>query len=93
LEFLGELDLDSAETTRIFPGSETIHGQIDRQVDLSNIPGRKNDNRIVTSIGFRYAPILSQNVQLQILGNLIVPLQDGGFRSDVCPTIGLSLSF
>jgi len=93
LEFLGEFDLDSAETIAILPGTETIHGRTENIVDLSNIPERKNDHRMDTSIGFRYAPILNQNVQVQLLANLIVPLQDGGLRSGVVPTFGFSLSF
>ena len=93
LEFLGEFDLDSAETIEIFPGTETIHGRIENIVDLSNIPERRNDHRMDTSIGFRYAPVLKQSVQIQILANLIVPLQDGGLRSGVAPTFGFSLSF
>ena len=93
LEFLGEFDLDSVETIEIFPGTETIHGRIENIVDLSNIPERRNDHRMDTSIGFRYAPVLKQSVQIQILANLIVPLQDGGLRSGVAPTFGFSLSF
>ncbi len=93
LEFLGEFDLDSVETIKIFPGTKTIHSRVENVVDLSNIPERKSDHRMDTSIGFRYAPVLKQSLQIQLLVNLIVPLQDGGLRSGVAPTVGFSMSF
>ena len=93
-DILGEFDLNDDETIVLFPGTKTItdrvpNGTSVRQVDLSNIPERDNDNSISASFGFRYAP--SERVIL--LGNILVPLNDGGLRSTVAGTYGITVSF
>jgi hypothetical protein len=42
-----------------------------------------------SSIGIKYTP--RDNVIL--MANLLVPLNDGGLRSDVIPTLGLEMYF
>lgn len=92
-EFLGAFDLDTSKTPQIFEGSETITGVADVEVDLSNAPVRDNDNRMDAAFGARYAPVLTQSLQVQLLANIMVPLQNGGLRSNVTPTFGVSVSF
>jgi hypothetical protein len=92
---LGQVDVNSDDAIELFPGTTTIidrvssgEGQAVREIDLSNIPERDNDNVYDASFGFRYAP--SANVIL--LGNILVPLNNGGLRSTVVPTVGLTFS-
>lgn len=94
-DILGQVDVNSDDAIVLFPGTRTIvdrvasgQGQAVREIDLSNIPERDNDNVYDASFGFRYAP--SANVIL--LGNILVPLNDGGLRSTVAPTVGLTFS-
>jgi len=92
-DILGEFDLNDDEVIKLFPGTKTISdrvpmGQSERQVDRSNIPERDDDNSISVSFGFRYAP--SEHVIL--LGNILVPLNEGGLRSTVAATYGVSVS-
>lgn len=92
-EFLGAFDLDTSKTPQIFAGTETIFGKADREIDISNVPERNNDNRMDVAFGARWAPVLKQSLQVQVLANIMVPLQDGGLRSNVAPTFGVSVSF
>jgi hypothetical protein len=96
-DVLGELDLDKNETVRLFPGTASIYlpigenGQIDkieRKIDLSNIPEFKYDNNISGAFGLRAAP----SDKFQLLGNILVPLQEGGLRSSIVATVGVSIS-
>lgn len=92
IDILGEFDLQKEEAISLFPGTETITdqaiGQNVRKVDLSNIPERDNDSVINAAFGLRFAP--SERVIL--LGNVLVPLNDGGLRSDLAATVGLAIS-
>jgi len=94
-DILGQVDVNSDDAIVLFPGTITIidrvesgQGQAVREIDLSNIPKRDNDNVYDASFGFRYAP--SANVIL--LGNILVPLNNGGLRTTVAPTVGLTFS-
>lgn len=94
-DILGEIDVNSDDAIVLFPGTRTIvdrpesgQGQAVREIDLSNIPERDNDNVLNASFGFRYAPSAS----VILLGNILVPLNNGGLRSTVVPTIGLTFS-
>ena len=94
-DILGQVDVNSDDAIVLFPGTTTIvdrvesgPGQAVREIDLSNIPKRDNDNVYDVSFGFRYAP--SANVIL--LGNILVPLNNGGLRTTVAPTVGLTFS-
>lgn len=94
-DILGQVDVNSDDAIELFPGiteivdqPESGEGQARREIDLSNIPERDNDNVYDASFGFRYAP--SANVIL--LGNILVPLNNGGLRSRVAPTVGLTIS-
>jgi hypothetical protein len=96
-EAIGAFNLDENKTIVLLPGSVTLldefsnslgSGQAERVVDLSNIPDRSNDNTLDVAMGFRYAP----TERVLLLGNIIVPVNDGGLRSSVAPTFGLALN-
>lgn len=94
VDFLGEFDVSGKDAIRFFPEKTvTIVNQqqpnIARKVDLTNIPQRDNDNTLNAAFGFRIAP----SERILFLGNILVPLNDGGLRSEFTPTIGMTLSF
>ncbi len=90
--FNGEIDLNQSESIELFPGSIQIVDRPDpqsrnkRNIDLSNIPERDNDNTFNMTFGIRWAA----SEQFLLLGNVILSLNDGGLRPIVAPTIGLS---
>jgi hypothetical protein len=85
-EFLSQLPLGENPLAREEPvirdglGNETA-------VPTSNLPTLRDD-QFDGAIGFKF-----QVWKLAILGNAIVPLNDGGLRSDVLWTIGLQGGF
>ena len=94
VDLLADIDLDDREVIELFPGSTQIvdqvgSGQVVRNVDLSNIPERGDDNAVNASLGFRYAVV----EKFVFLANILVPLNDGGLRSEVVPTVGVSYNF
>lgn len=98
-DLLAEIDIQGDEAIDLAPGSRPIHDMFvtttgdtaisARQVDLSNIADRNNDNTIDLALGFRIAP--SENILF--LANILVPLNDGGLRSTFAPTLGFAISF
>ncbi len=99
-DVLGEFDVSRQEairfydpeqgpTTTIFDRAPNTGAAAERVVHLSNVPDRDFDHTINASVGFRIAP----SEHLQLLFNVIAPLQDGGLRSTVVPTVGLSIQF
>jgi len=94
LDVLGQINLDDSEAIHLAPGSVLVADQAPgadaaRVVRLSNVPDRSNDNIISLSVGLRFAP----SGTLNMFGNVFVPLNDGGLRATVAPTIGMSLMF
>ena len=99
LDILGTVDINADKAIKLFPGTRTIVDQVVqggtvigqnlRQVPLSNIPDRNNDDTYSLSTGFKYAP----SDHSIILANILVPLSDGGLRASVIPTVGFSLDF
>jgi hypothetical protein len=55
-----------------------------RAVEVTNIPNTRDDI-IDGSLGFKF----QTGAGLIIITNVLVPLNDGGLRSGVTPTIGL----
>jgi hypothetical protein len=93
-DLLGQIDVNADEAIKLAPGSVTLYdlvpgGQAQNVVQLSNVPDRKNDNAYSASTGFRFAP--SDNVML--FANVLIPMNDGGLRAHVAPTVGLSVQF
>ena len=104
LDVLSSIDLQSDEAIRFYDPAEgpstTIRDQspppptgtdasAERIINISNIDDRQYDHRVDAAMGFRFAPSES----FQLLGNLLVPMQEGGLRSSVVPTVGMSLNF
>ena len=104
LDFLGEIDLIKKDAL-IFDyysgqivisdlirqeddSGNAIIGTRVRIIEQTNIPSRDNDNVLSTAVGFRYAP----SPKFVLLGNVLLPLNDGGLRSDVAYTFGFSIT-
>jgi len=95
-EFLGEFDVNRGEAIELLAGETEIierpRGSLPplvRQIDLSNVPERDRDNTMSAALGFRAAP----SERLLLFGNILVPLNDGGLRSNVVPTFGVAMNF
>ncbi len=98
-EIMGTFDVNKDEAIKLFPGSVAVFddftnsdgntGSITKNVDLSNVPERSNDNTLDTALGFRYSP----SKRVSLLGNLLVPLNDGGLRSTPAYTVGAVITF
>jgi len=56
---------------------------------LSNIPERNHDSTLNAAFGFRAAA----SERFLFLGNVLLPINDGGLRSTLTSTIGLTMSF
>lgn len=96
VDLLGELDVNESEAIQFFPEptkviTESLGGGFTRrrEIELTNIPARTNDNTYNLAVGLRIAP----SERFLLLGNLLAPLNDGGLRSSVVPTFGLTASF
>lgn len=92
-DFLGEFDV-SANEIDLLPGTATIIDQSKgarntRVIERSNVPDFDRDNMLNASVGFRFAP----SDQFQLLANTLIPLQSGGLRSNISPTVGFSIVF
>lgn len=100
LDILGEIDLNKEDVLVFEYNSEPIvivdqvenaeglAGTLTRTIEQTNIPSRDNDNVFNAAIGLRYAP--AENIIL--LGNILLPLNDGGLRSDIAFTVGFAVS-
>lgn len=93
-DVIGEFDVQTDQGIELFPGTATIvdqgfAGTSTRVVDLSNVPEDDTDNRVDISVGFRVAP----SEKLIFIANALVPVNEGGLRSTVAPTVGLSVNF
>lgn len=94
VDVLGEFEIGSEIEELKFPepvvAQREIGGILFRQeVPVTNIPRFSNDNTINAAWGFKFHPKQS----LMIIGNVFVPLNDGGLRSDWTPTFGFEFSF
>ncbi len=92
-DFLGEFDVSTNEID-LLPGTATIMDQSNgarntRIIERSNVPDFDRDNMLNASVGFRFAP----SDQFQLLANTLIPLQSGGLRSNISPTVGFSIVF
>lgn len=94
--FLSEFDVERGQRIELGVGTKPIiqrpRGTLPplvRQIDLSNVPERDQDNTMSASLGFR----LASSERLLLFGNILVPLNNGGLRSNVEPTLGATVSF
>ena len=94
-EFIGDIDLNEDEAISLFPGSLDIVDQPGdgssniRIIDLSNIPERDNDDTFDLALGVRIAA----TEQFSLLSSMLVPLNQGGLKSTVTATVGMSVFF
>ncbi len=92
-DFLGEINLEKENFFDAFADKAAIvdrapgGGQSTRTINLSNIPDRSDENIYNAAIGLRFAP--SEN--LILLGNILLPLNDAGLRSNIAATFGLAV--
>ena len=96
IDLIGEIDLESSETINIFPGTSVITrtrfpgtASYEEIIDLSNIPEDDYDHLFDTAVGFKFAP----SDRIFLLGNFLIPLNDGGIRSNIVSTFGISIVF
>jgi hypothetical protein len=92
VDFLGEFEIgDGIEDLR-FGKSVTLErpvGNAVREVMLTNIPSFSHDHNLNASLGLKFNP----KPEFILIGNIIVPLNDGGLRSDFIATVGFQLGF
>lgn len=99
-EFFGSFALNNDETIHFFEeesvpivdsftSSSGAVGTLTRYVDLTNIPENRNDHVLDASMGVRIA----FSEEFLILGNVIMPLNNGGLRSNITPTFGATINF
>lgn len=84
-DLLGSLKLGNPKIT--FPETVDFEAPYRQQVRLTNIPDR-NDNILDGSLGFK----LQTGPGIVLVANALVPLNDGGLRGGVIPTLGLEYS-
>jgi hypothetical protein len=94
VDFLGEFEVEDTASELQFDQTVTISrphsgGTLVQNVDLSNVPSRSRDHNINGSVGFKYAP----KDYAMLIGNVIVPLNDGGVRPNFITTLGFEFNF
>ncbi|HET6568737.1 MAG TPA: hypothetical protein VFG50_12290 [Rhodothermales bacterium] len=98
MDALGAIDVNASEAVALGsdapisitfeqPGEDGYKAV--RTFRASNIPNWKHDNTIHLAAGARWAP----TDQFQLLGNVLVPMTQGGLNSTVIPTLGFSIVF
>lgn len=93
-EFLRELEIGSEIEGLQFPEPVIIQRPIGstvfrREVSLTNIPQFSHDHILNVAFGLKFNP----KKELIIIGNVFVPVNDGGLRSSVIPTFGFEFTF
>ncbi|MFQ5676682.1 MAG: transporter [bacterium] len=92
VDFLGEFEIGDAIEALRFEKSATLErpvGNAVREVMLTNIPNFSHDHNLNASLGLKFNP----KPEFILIGNVIVPLNDGGLRSDFIATVGFQLGF
>jgi hypothetical protein len=89
IDLIGEFELGTKDKALVFPEPLTVTRAdgYTQTISLTNIPDYKHDNLINTAFGFKFQP--RENVL--IVGNVFLPVNDGGLRADFIPTLGLEL--
>lgn len=82
IDFLGAFKVGEDRIT--FPEPVELHAPFTRTIDLTNIPDR-NDDVMDGSVGFKFRT----GGGLIVITNVLVPLNEGGLRSNVTPTLGI----
>ncbi len=98
VDFLGEFELGDEINELKFPEPITLEGDssdqgdwsaFTQQVTITNFPRFNNDHVMNGSFGFKFTP----KENLMVIGNVFVPLNSGGLRSDYIPTFGFEFTF
>ena len=94
VDFWGEWEIGSQIEALQFPQSAFIRRPIGttiftREVSLTNIPNFAHDHNLNASFGLKFNP----KEEVIIIGNIIIPLNDGGLRSDFISTVGFQVSY
>jgi hypothetical protein len=94
LDFLGRFQVGDPIDELQFAETVTISRPVGntalvKTVESTNVPSSDRDNTMDLSLGGKYAP----REFLILLGNVIVPLNDGGLRPDIVSTIGFEFNF
>ncbi|HSK20567.1 MAG TPA: transporter [Longimicrobiales bacterium] len=82
VDLLGRFGVE--ESPVVFPEPYQLEAPFRREVLRTNIPDRRDDI-LDGSIGFKF----STAGGLVLIANVLVPLNDGGLRSQAIPTLGL----
>jgi hypothetical protein len=91
LDFIGEFELGKKDKSLKFPEPIDVvrSDGYSQTISITNIPNYKHDNIINTSFGFKFKP----REEMILLGNIFLPINDGGLRADFIPTLGMDISF
>ncbi|MEJ2544214.1 MAG: hypothetical protein P8Y99_09115 [Calditrichaceae bacterium] len=91
LDFIGEFELGKKDESLKFPEPKDVvrSDGYTQNISITNIPDYKHDNIINTSIGFKYKP----REEMILIGNVFLPINDGGLRADFIPTLGMEINF
>ncbi|MEW6752239.1 MAG: hypothetical protein AB1505_14850, partial [Candidatus Latescibacterota bacterium] len=86
VDFLGEFEVGSADEASDFPQTVRVQGsgafaRFTEVVSLTSVPNRARDHTLNGSFGLRFRP----RADLTVVGNVLVPLNDGGIRSSAIP--------
>jgi len=92
-DVLGRFEVGKRNPATVFPRTAEISrpagaSTYRRTVSLTNIPDFRSDHVVDGALGFRFAPRRS----LLIVGNVLVPLNRGGLRSTIVPTLGVEFT-
>lgn len=91
VDFIGDFELGAKDNALKFPKPVTVvrADGYKETIDITNIPDYKHDNIINSAIGFKYRP----REDMLIVGNVFLPINDGGLRADFIPTLGMDINF
>jgi hypothetical protein len=94
IDVLGRIQLGEQPENQKFPENVFINWTVgstaySKEVSLSNIPDYSQDNTIDAAFGAKF----KLKESFLVLANVFVPLNDGGLRGNVVPTLGMEFSF
>jgi len=94
VDFMREFEVGNSVAELQFPWTAVIQRSIGitvfrREVSLTNIPNFARDHNVNASFGLNYNP----REEIIFVGNVILPLNDGGLRSDFISTVGFQVGF
>ncbi|MBI3872995.1 MAG: hypothetical protein HY304_07985 [candidate division Zixibacteria bacterium] len=95
-EWLGQFEIGREVAALRFPEPTQIQtatpdgGEVTTIVVApTNIPNRSHDHVMNSSFGIKYAP----KANVILVANVMLPVNDGGLRSNFVPTVGVEVNF